>query len=253
MWKPVANTIAGRHIAGAALNRLHSPKGLYANTDQTLFVANTLNHRILKYYQGEQLGRRIAGKNISGYSNELLCQPSCVIFSKQLDSVFICDHQNRRVLQYKCRQCRCGKTTVGNEECCGKTSSKQKCGDIVIDNVECRGMAIDDEGFLYVSDTERHEVKRYRIGDSYGELVAGGNGQGARRNQLNRPTFLWIGPDRSLYVSDTWNDRVMKWAPDATEGVVVAGGRGKGGRLDQLDYPSGLVVDRFEAVYVADY
>ncbi|CAF4403130.1 unnamed protein product, partial [Rotaria magnacalcarata] len=42
---------------------------------------------------------------------------------------------------------------------------------------------MDDEGSLYVSDTELHEVRRYRTGERYGTVVAGGNGQGSRLKQ----------------------------------------------------------------------
>ena len=35
--------------------------------------------------------------------------------------------------------------------------------------------------------SEKHEVRRYTIGDKNGIVVAGGNGQGNKFNQLNVP------------------------------------------------------------------
>ena len=46
---------------------------------------------------------------------------------------------------------------------------------------------MDEQGFLYVADWYRCEVRRWRVGDSQGTLIAGGNGKGNRLNQLNGP------------------------------------------------------------------
>ena len=72
--------------------------------------------------------------------------------------------------------------------------------------------------------TKKHEVRRWKIGDKIGILVAGGNRQGNGLNQLDFPTCLCVDPDLSIYVSDRQNHRVMKWIEGATEGIVVAGG-----------------------------
>jgi len=112
---------------------------------------------------------------------------------------------------------------------------------------------VDEEGSLYVSDTEKHEVRRYRLGGSRGTVVAGGHGQGRRLHQLNHPTYIFVDLDQSVYVSDSYNDRVMKWEKGAKVGVIVAGGNGKGKNRTQLDCPAGLLVDELGRVYVADH
>ena len=35
---------------------------------------------------------------------------------------------------------------------------------------------MDNQGYLYVSDAEKEKVIRWKIGDTHGEVVAGGNG-----------------------------------------------------------------------------
>ena len=115
------------------------------------------------------------------------------------------------------------------------------------------GLTMDDQGSLYVSDTEKHEVRRYdKGGDKKGIVVAGGHGAGEGRHQLNFPTYLFVDGQSTLYVSDTNNHRVMKWMKGATEGIVVAGGNGKGAGLTQLSNPRGVWVDGYGHVYVAD-
>ena len=102
---------------------------------------------------------------------------------------------------------------------------------------------MDDEGSLYVTDYVKHEVRRYRRGETNGIVVAGGNGQGAALNQLNNPVYVCVDGEHAVYVSDYENHRVMKWVKGAKEGIVVAGGRGQGKDLTQLSHPRGVRID----------
>ena len=125
---------------------------------------------------------------------------------------------------------------------------------MIISSILCLGLAMDDEGSLYVTDFEKNEVRRY------------GRSGWARRGDRSLVdmgevphSISWIVLDRSLLMlivpstsSDSFNHRVMKWARDAKEGVVVAGGRGDGNRPEQLHRPSGIFVDQMGSVYVAD-
>ncbi|CAF1155311.1 unnamed protein product [Rotaria sordida] len=233
VWKSRGQTVAGGHGPCPTFNALHYPKGIFVNKSQTVFVADSSNNRIMKFRRGAIVGKRIAGKNISGYDPDRMCEPSNVIYDTQSKTYIICDNQNHRVLRWP------RKSSIFAEE--------------LIINKECFGLAIDDEGSLYVSNTERHEVRRYRAGKYYGTVVAGGHGQGSRLKQLNHPTYIFVGPDEAVYVSDSWNDRVVKWDKGAKEGVIVAGGHGKGKDKTQLHHPAGLVVDRWSTIYVADH
>jgi hypothetical protein len=105
---------------------------------------------------------------------------------------------------------------------------------------------------LYVSDVSKHEVRRYKIGETNGTVVAGGNGSGNRLDQLNGPHYICVDQDDSVYISDYSNHRVMKWVKGAKEGIVVAGGQSQGNGLTQLSYPRGVIVDQLGTVYVAD-
>ncbi|CAF4203548.1 unnamed protein product, partial [Rotaria sordida] len=170
---------------------------------------------------GDTSGQVVAGGNDQGNRLDQLNYPSDVLIDKETDSLIICDRGNGRVVRWSRRS--------------GTTQ-----GEILIDNIACRGLAMDDQRYLYISDTDKHEVKRYQFGDKNGTLVAGGNGQGAGLNQLNWPAYLFVDQQQTVYVSDNANHRVMKWNKGAKEGVVVAGGQGEGNALTQLWYPKGL-------------
>ncbi|CAF4569712.1 unnamed protein product, partial [Rotaria socialis] len=159
--------------------------------------------------------------------------PTDVLIDKETDSLIIGDQNNRRVVQWSRRS--------------GTTK-----GEILIDNIACNGLAMGEQRYLYISDTEKHEVRRYQLGDKNGTLVAGGNGQGDGLNQLNEPGYLFVDEQQNVFVSDNFNHRVMKWTKSAKEGIVVAGGQGQGSALTQLSSPNGIFVDTLGTLYVAD-
>ncbi|CAF1306310.1 unnamed protein product [Rotaria sordida] len=184
---------------------------------------------------GDTNGQLVAGGNGQGNRLDQLNLPTDVLIDKERDILIIGDRDNRRVVQWSRRS--------------GTTQ-----GEILIDNIKCWGLAMDNQRYLYISDTDKHEVRRYQIGDNNGTLVAGGsNGQGARLNQLNTPNYIFVDQQHTVYVSDWNNHRVMKWNKGAKEGIVVAGGQGQGNALTQLSHPNGLFVDTLGTIYVADW
>ncbi|CAF1261492.1 unnamed protein product, partial [Rotaria sordida] len=149
-------------------------------------------------------GQVVAGGKGEGNQLNQLKYPTDVLIDKETDSLIICDRENRRVVKWS----RCSGTSQG---------------EILIDNIHCWGLFMDDQRYLYVSDIEKDAVRRYQIGDKNGLIVAGGNGKGADLNQLKGPTYIFVDQQQTVYVSDNNNHRVMKWNKGAKEGIVVAG------------------------------
>ncbi len=56
---------------------------------------------------------------------------------------------------------------------------------IISSEIFCCHLTMDNNGDLYVSDFVKNEVRRWKIGDKNGTIVAGGNGKGNNLNQLN--------------------------------------------------------------------
>jgi sugar lactone lactonase YvrE len=158
-------------------------------------------------------------------------------------TIYIPEEWNHRVLKWKYN-------ANSSQVVVGGNGAENR--DIIISKIACYGLAMDNERFLYVVNSEKDEVRRWKIGSGYGTIVAGGNGKGNQNRQLDVPTYIFVDQDHSVYVSDDFNHRVMKWMSGAKEGIVVAGGHGGGDSLKQLFNPAGIIVDPWGNVYVAD-
>ncbi|UJR12168.1 hypothetical protein I4U23_016345 [Adineta vaga] len=231
-WKQEGTIVAGANQQGEQEDQLSGPEGIFVDDNKNVYIADLHNHRIVRWDCAANSGTIVAGGNGQGEIVDQLNCPTDVLVDKEDQSIIVADFGNRRVMRWN-----------------GRESNDPE---ILIDDIDCWGLAMDNEGFLYVSDRENHEVRRWKEGESEGTLVAGGNGQGSRLIQLNYPTYLFVDDQQSVYVSDRGNHRVMKWTKGANEGLSVAGGNGKGNKLNQLSFPAGVFVDQSGQVYVAD-
>lgn len=231
-WKQRGTTVAGGNGEGHQLNQLHCPLGISIAPDKSLVIADYDNHRIVRWEPQAKAGTITGGGKGQGNRTDQLCYPTDVLLDKASKSLVIADQGNQRVVRWFHQN----------------PNSQQ----IVIEKVDCCGLAMDKNGFLYVSDIEKHEVRRWKQGENKGTVVVGGNGRGNKLNQLSRPSYLFVDEQQTVYVSDWENHRVMKWKKGAKEGVVVAGGNGEGHRLNQLSQPQSVLVDQFGDIYVSD-
>ncbi|CAF4182907.1 unnamed protein product, partial [Rotaria sordida] len=87
---------------------------------------------------GDTNGEVVAGGHDKGNRSDQLEYPTDVLNNKESDSLIICDLGNQRVVQWSRRS--------------GTTQGK-----ILIDNIDCYGLAMDDQRYLYISDYTKHE------------------------------------------------------------------------------------------------
>jgi sugar lactone lactonase YvrE len=223
-------TIAGGNGQGQRLNQLARPEGIFVDEDLNAYIADSINNRILKWKYGEKNGQVVAGGNGKGNRNDQLDGPTAVVFDKKNNSLIISDWGNRRIIRW----------------------NKQNESQIIISDIKCCSLAIDNNSNFYVADWKKNEIKRWKFGDKDGTVVAGGNGQGNNLNQLNCPNHIFVDEEYSIYISNYSNHRVVKWTKGAKEGIIIAGQKGQGNGLAQLSRPQGVTVDQFGQVYVAD-
>ncbi|CAF1120659.1 unnamed protein product [Rotaria sordida] len=232
-WEQNGVTVAGGHGKGNANDQFEYPYSLFVDDDQMMIITDSGNDRIIQWKMNDTNGKVVAGGHGKGNRLNQLNRPTDVLIDAETDSLIICDKENRRVVQWSRRN--------------GTTQ-----GEILLDNISCYGLAMDNQRYLYISDYQKHEVRRYQIGNKNGTIVAGRKKRGAGVNQLYRPTHIFIDREKAVYVSDTFNHRVMKWNKGAKKGIVVAGGHRAGMALTQLWHPSGIFVDTLGTIYVVD-
>ncbi|CAF0849068.1 unnamed protein product [Didymodactylos carnosus] len=207
------------------LNLYNQPFSVAADGDGTVYVSDTDNHCVRKWMKGAEAGIIVAGFDVKRNQLNQLDAPTDVLLDKKTNSIIVCDKGNQRVVRWSLPSF----TTIGEE---------------LIDNIDCVGLAMDDEGALYVTDVKKHEVRRYARGSTTGTRVAGANRGGDGLHQLNNSQNVAVDSEGTVYVSDTNNHRVMKWMKGAKEGIRVAGSGEAGGELYQLKEPTDLLLDK---------
>jgi hypothetical protein len=93
-WIQNGITVAGGNGSGNEINQLYNNYGLSIDDDQTIYVADSSNHRIVEWKSGTTSGQVVAGGNGQGNQANQLSTPTAVIVDKETDSVIIGDYGN---------------------------------------------------------------------------------------------------------------------------------------------------------------
>ena len=114
------------------------------------------------------------------------------------------------------------------------------------------GIAVDQEGSVYVSDTWNHRIQKF---DKDGKFVNMWGVFESTGGELGKPFAFYgprqvaVGKDGKIYVMDTGNKRVQVFNPDGSFASQFGGGGVVEGRFDE---PTGLAQDAAGNWYVAD-
>ncbi|CAM4821056.1 unnamed protein product [Rotaria magnacalcarata] len=256
-WINNGITVAGGNGQGNRLNQLNSPQGICVdNEDQSFYITDWCNHRIMKWTSNGKNGQVVAGGNGAGNGMNQLNNPLDIIVDKERDNLIICDSGNQRVMLWSCRNAPSGQTIISNIDCRGESEG------IVVAGGNGKGnrldqlngaqyIFVDRDRSVYVSDMNNYRVMKWIEGAKEGIVVAGGQGKGTNLTQLSSPYGVIVDQSDTVYVVDCGNHRIVRWPNGAIEGSVVVGGS-CGDKTNQLNYPVGFSFDRFGNLFVAD-
>ena len=109
------------------------------------------------------------------------------------------------------------------------------------------GVAMADNGDVYVSDYYNHRIQKFTNDGLY---VTSWGSYGTGQGQFRVPFGLAVDHDDFIYVADYTNHRIQKFT---SAGLFVRTFGGYGTGNGQFRYPRGVAVDNQGHVYVADY
>ncbi|CAF1507671.1 unnamed protein product, partial [Didymodactylos carnosus] len=206
-------------------------------------IARSYNNRTQKWFKNASSGVTIAGgmNGAPGSTSDKLYNSNNVYVDKD-QNLYISDsrnHHHRSAVNNR----------VGSDVRGSALNQIKTLGLIWLDS---------EHHYIYAADIGNQRIMQYlvksNIGDS-GRVVAGGNGQGNRKNQLSDPYGVYYDSrSHTMYKSNTnFRHTVVKWKLDDSSSTLIIGTPGTAGLTsNQLDYPGGVIVDDYGNVYVAD-
>lgn len=181
---------------GISPGELYHPRDMAIGPDGTLYIADTLNHRIQRFSpEGQVLAtwggfgdfQTVAAED--GKFNE----PWGIDVGPN-GNVYVADTWNHRIQWFSPEGAFLG--SLGREG----------LGDEPYSFWGPRDVAVDSQGRMYVVDTGN---KRVKVFDSEGNFVTQFGGPGYLPGFLDEPVGISIGSDERVYIADTWNQRIQ--------------------------------------------
>lgn len=202
------------------------PRGLSIDQNNTIYLTDAQNHRVLIFDEGQILPTR----NISLG----LTAPAGIFVTKE-GNIYVGDGlTNGAVKQYL------SNSTLMNTL-------------VMFTNSTCSSLFVDSNETLYCSLTVEHRIERISLTSSgaNSSLTIAGNGLCALTPQaLCFPQGLFIDSNGDLYVADTANDRIQRFRSGQSNGTTIVG---NGSSLAlTLRQPTSVTIDGSNAMYILD-
>ncbi|MEM9015823.1 MAG: NHL repeat-containing protein [Verrucomicrobiota bacterium] len=243
-------------VFGTGADEMNLPRGIAIDGDGTLWVADTKNHRVLRFDSAAAksngspadgvLGQPVFNKVVPGVSDKLMFEPSDVAVDSR-GNLYVASRVNNRVIIFS------NAAALPN----GSSATKVLGQETMESNFASsgangmsapEGVALDAAGTLYVSDTGNNRVLRFDeplnrvipagvarnlvLGNHanavFGQVDFGIGTPGLPEDGLNKPVQLGVDGQGSLWVADSQNQRVIRFSNPSTAGNGIKPDRAVG-------------------------
>ncbi|CAF4016255.1 unnamed protein product [Adineta steineri] len=143
--------VAGGNGKGNKLNQLNYPSFIFVDEDQSVYVSDRKNDRVMKWRKDAKEGTIVAGGNGQGENLSQLFYPGGVIVD-DLGQIYVADRKNHRVMRW-CEGKDEGEIVVGGN---GKGNQLNQFDGTM-------GLSFDNEGNLYVADSFNQRIQKFEV------------------------------------------------------------------------------------------
>ena len=248
--------------------RLNFPSGLAITETGTVYIADTLNHRIRKIDPATGMVQTIAGTGKAKRTGDdgpaelaSLNEPVALVLDKK-GRLYVADQSNNRIRMID--------TTTGIITTVAGDGEAIFNGDerpaIEAGLAGPSGLAFDTHGHLVIADTFNSRIRKVNLETGSIETILG-NGQafsyepGVNEGELSvaRPYGIAFDQKGHLLITDSDNHLLRKWDPVGNTMTLVAGsglanfsGDGDVPKNGSLNFPFGVAVDGEGNIAIAD-
>jgi sugar lactone lactonase YvrE len=259
---------------GISTDSLAQPFGVALASDGGLFVADSLNNRVLYYPPASTTATRVYGQggdfttttiNKGGISKDSLYTPTGVAVDST-GNLYVSDSNNNRVLLFPAVSTSALRVYGQGGSMLTNTNNKNGLSATSLSNP--RGLRLDGANNLYVVDVFNNRVLFYLEASSTATLVYGQGGffntpiennGGISATSLYFPSDVVVDSNDNVYVVDDSNNRVLYYAGSSTTASGVYGQIGSFTSnvstvqdANSLNSPRAVALDPDGNVYVAD-
>jgi sugar lactone lactonase YvrE len=169
---------------------LNRPRGVAADAEGNVYVADTANHRIQKF---DRDGRFLSQWGSQGSDSDQFSQPYGVA-ADAAGNVYVADTANHRIQKFS-----------QNGNFLGQWGGR---GNGEGEFFFPRDVATDAAGNVYVADTGNHLIQMF---DQDGRFLSQWGGEGSSRGRFYQPYGVVTDAAGTIYVADTGNRRIQKF------------------------------------------
>ncbi|CAF3333224.1 unnamed protein product [Rotaria sp. Silwood2] len=179
--------VAGNGLQGSDLNQLHFPEGFYVDHNLTVYVSDTENNRVMKWYKDATQGILVAGNGKASNSSFSLFNPFGIFVDEinEKGAMYICDNMNNRIQKYL---------------------PGAIAGITVATPFNPWVILLDANGIMYICQSHYNQIIKWIPGSVVGEIIVGGS-----IAALSLPWGIKFDTNYNLYVADQTNNRVVKF------------------------------------------